>query len=73
MLVFIAFFACLEFVMSNSSYNNIILKSKQVTCLESLYLGKDVVCVLPNGYGKSLVFHLLPLLMFTRKWSQETN
>ena len=73
MLEFIAFFACLEFAMSNSSYSNIILKPKQVACLESLYLGKDVVCVLPTGYGKSLVFHLLPSLMFARNRSRETQ
>ena len=73
MLEFIAFFACLEFAMSNSAYNNIILKPKQVACLESLYLGKDVVCVLPTGYGKSLVFHLLPSLMFARNRSRETQ
>ena len=72
MLEFITFFACLEFAMSNSSYN-IIMKPKQVACLESLYLGKDVVCVLPTGYGKSLVFHLLPSLMFARNRSQETQ
>ena len=71
--MFIAFFACLEFAMSNSSYNNIILKPKQVACLESLYLGKDVVCVLPTGYGKSLVFHSLPSLMFARNRSRETQ
>ena len=73
MLEFIAFFACLEFAMSNSSYSNIILKPKQVACLESPYLGKDVVCVLPTGYGKSLVFHLLPSLMFARNRSRETQ
>ena len=29
-------------------------------------LKKDVLCVIPTGYGKSLVFHLLPGLLFAR-------
>ena len=66
MLEFIAFLACLEFAVLNSAYHNNILKPKQVICLESIYLGKDVICILPTGYGKSLIFHLTPMLMFAR-------
>ena len=32
-------------------------------CLEAIYGGKDCVAVLPTGYGKSLIFHLLPALL----------
>ena len=46
-------------------YQNLILKPKQVICLESVYLQNDVMWVLPMGNGKSLIFHLLPLLLFT--------
>lgn len=28
------------------------------------YIGKDVLCVMPTGYGKSLIFHLLPVLEY---------
>ena len=52
--------------VSNSVYYNTILKPKQVLCLEYLYLKHDVLCVLPTGYGKSLVFHLIPALMFAK-------
>jgi superfamily II DNA helicase RecQ len=31
-----------------------------------IYLTKDVIYILPTGYGKSLIFHLTPLLMFAR-------
>ena len=31
-----------------------------------MYLQNDVMCVLPTGSGKSLVFHLLPMLLFAR-------
>ena len=66
MLDYIAFLSCLQFAVSNSVYCNTILKPKQVICLEYVYLKNDVLCVLPTGYGKSLVFHLIPALMFAR-------
>ena len=66
MLDYIAFLSCLEFALLNSVYIEIILKPKQVVCLESVYLDKDVMCVLPTGYGKSLIFHLLPMLLFAK-------
>ena len=66
MFEFIAFLACLEFAVLNSAYHNNILKPKQVLRLESIYLRKYVICILPTGYGKSLIFHLTPLLMFAR-------
>jgi superfamily II DNA helicase RecQ len=63
---YIAFLSCLEFALLNSVYQGIILKPKQVLCLESVYLQNDVMCVLPTGYGKSLIFHLLPMLLFAK-------
>ena len=36
------------------------LKLKQVQCFESLLQGFDVLSILPTGFGKSLVFQLLP-------------
>ena len=59
----IEFLHCLHFVIVNSEYSNIILKPKQVLCLEAAYHGKDLLAVLPTGYGKSLVFHLLSSLI----------
>ena len=66
MLDYIVFLSCLEFAVLNSLYQENILKPKQVSCLESVYFGKDVICVLPTGYGKSLIFHLLPMLLFAK-------
>ena len=60
------FFSSLQFAISNSSYSNINLKPKQVKCLEAIYCGRDVVAVLPTGYGKSMIFHLLPALLRDR-------
>ncbi len=36
------------------------LKPKQIDAVENLLDGYDVVAVLPTGYGKSLIFELLP-------------
>ncbi len=57
------FFACLHFAIRNSLYSNIILKPRQVICLEKLFFGSDVLAVLPTGYGKSLIYQILPLLL----------
>ena len=72
MLECVAFLSCLEFAVLNSVYKEGTLKPKQVLCLERMYLEKDTICVLPTGYGKSLVFHLLPWLLFAKfKLSKE--
>ena len=73
MLKFIAFLACLEFAVLNSVHHNNILKPKEVLCLESIYLRKYVICILPTGYGKSLIFHLTPLLMFARDHMKQVD
>ena len=49
-----------------SSYWNVNLKPKQVKFLEAVYSGRDVVGVLPTGYGKSIIFHLSPALLFEK-------
>ena len=67
MLDCLLFLSCLEFAIRNSEYLDTILKPKQVISLEHLYLKRDVICVLPTGYGKSLIFHLLPGLLFAKE------
>ena len=58
----IEFLHSLQFAIVDSEYSN-ILKPKQVLCLEAAYHGKDYLTVLPTGYGKSLIFHLLSSLI----------
>ena len=61
------FLSCVHKALLSAGYDDIILKVKQVMCLESLYLKKDLVAVLPTGYGKSLVFQVLPRLLRERE------
>ena len=50
---------------------DITLKDKQRACLE--HQGKDVVANLPTGYGKSLIFHLLPGLFRSKAALEDTD
>uniref|UniRef100_A0A8W8KTZ8 DEAD/DEAH-box helicase domain-containing protein n=1 Tax=Magallana gigas TaxID=29159 RepID=A0A8W8KTZ8_MAGGI len=49
---------------------NFELKDKQIQTLKSLYEGHDTMAVLPTGFGKSIIFQLLPFL-FQRKLGQQ--
>ena len=66
-MALLEFLNCLHFAILNSEYTSILLKPKQVLCLEAAYCGKDVLAVLPTGYGKSVVFHLLSSLLAEKK------
>jgi ATP-dependent DNA helicase RecQ len=61
------FLSCLQFAILNSLYSEVILKPKQVICLEKVFLNLDILAILPTGYGKSLIFCLLPALLFAKK------
>ena len=39
----------------------ISLKVEQKQCIEAVLQRKDVFVTLPTGFGKSMIFHLLPL------------
>ena len=67
------FYSSLHFAISTSSYNNTNVKAKQVKCLEAVYNGRDLVAVLPTGYGKSMIFHLLPALLYDKERSESRN
>ena len=48
---------------SCEAYTNLCFKPKQIQCFEYLLEGHDVIAILPTGYGKSLMFHLLPWVL----------
>ena len=55
---------CLSAVLCNSKIRglNFVLKKEQEEALKNLFVGKNVVGILPTGFGKSLIFQLLVLL-----------
>ncbi len=36
------------------------LKKEQMECISSIVAGRDVLAVLPTGFGKSLIYQILP-------------
>ena len=63
---YLPFLTCLHVAVTNSPHWNIVLKHKQIIALENVFDEKDVLGVLPTRYGKCLIFHLLPVLLFCK-------
>lgn len=51
---------------ATSFYGDIELKRKQREVLQNVYEGRDCIVVLPTGFGKSVIFHLIPFLFQPR-------
>ena len=54
--------AAIEAVL-NRLTARITLKSEQRVALKAFVEKRDVFCVLPTGYGKSLIYQLVPLVL----------
>ena len=53
----------LEVVLLVRGQGNLKLKQKQKEALQAIVVnGQDCLIVLPTGYGKSLIYQMLPLL-----------
>ena len=50
----------LHHAFTTNQLPDINLKPKQVKVYEALLCNRDVLAVLPTGFGKSLLFQLLP-------------
>ena len=50
----------LGYAFNRCNVPSFCLKQLQVKCFEYLRKGKDIVAVLPTGFGQSLLFQLLP-------------
>jgi hypothetical protein len=59
----------IDVALNNAGIPDIILKPEQVKCFEYILQGYDVIAVLPTGFGKSLLYQLLPDI-FPTKTSQ---
>ena len=60
------FHSNLHWAIVDCNYSNTYLKPQQVKCLEAVYSNKGVIAVLPTGYGKSMIFHILPSLFYDK-------
>ena len=55
------FHCALEFALEKLGKAEFSLKEAQYEALKSVvFEGKDTICILPTGYGKSLIYQLLP-------------
>ncbi|CAB4022829.1 ATP-dependent DNA helicase -like, partial [Paramuricea clavata] len=57
-----SFFHGIGFALQKCKFDGVFLKVKQYKILDALISGRDVIGVLPTGYGKSIIFQLLPFL-----------
>ena len=60
---------CLDDVLKELSSKGFAftLKAEQRLALRNLLVGKDVLAVLPTGFGKSLIFQLFVLMVRCEK------
>ena len=57
-----SFFHGIFFALRQCKFRDIFLKVKQYKIIDAILSGKDVIGVLPTGYGKSIIFQLLPFI-----------
>ena len=59
----IKFISQVRRALDNSRHTDVLFKVAQIQALESVHLQRDTLVLLPTGYGKSLIFQLLPWLL----------
>ena len=58
------FHDALENSLKKLNKSDLEIKEHQYEAIKSVVVqGKDTVCVLPTGYGKSLIFQILPFVL----------
>jgi superfamily II DNA or RNA helicase len=50
----------INFALAKTNSTHIKLKEEQKEAVHQVVNGRDVIAVLPTGFGKSLIYHLLP-------------
>lgn len=56
-----------EFALSKGNFPSLNFKPLQLKCLEYVFKGQDIIGILPTGFGKSILFHLLPHFIPVKK------
>jgi superfamily II DNA helicase RecQ len=52
----------INFALAKTNNTHIKLKEEQKKAVHQVVNGRDVIAVLPTGFGKSLIYHLLPYM-----------
>ena len=66
-LEFLSVLRRVGFSLSNGNFSSLNFKPLEVKCFESILKGQGVVGVLPTGFGKPMLFHLLPQFIPVKK------
>jgi superfamily II DNA or RNA helicase len=56
----------IHIALHNAGMANRIFKPQQIQCFDYICKGHDVMAVLPTGFGKSVLFQLLPDILPTK-------
>ena len=62
----INFFKRLQYALETQDIS-FMLKVKQIVCLHDVFCNHDVIAIFPTGFGKSIIYQLLPNLIPTKK------
>ena len=73
MLTLNSFFHAIGYAIQKLNYEGIFLKVKQYQVLDSILKGRDTIAILPTGYGKSIIFYLLPFICDYIKVTKPSN
>ena len=57
----------LQSALERTKFPPMNFKLNQLRCLSYLFEGSDVIGVLPTGFGKSLIYQLLPFVLPRKK------
>ena len=73
MLALNSFFHAIGYAIQKLNYEGIFLKVKQYQVVDSILKGRDTIAILPAGYGKSIIFYLLPFICDYIKVTKPSN
>ena len=62
----INFFKRLQYALETQDIS-FMLKVKQIVCPHDVFCNHDVIAIFPTGFGKSIIYQLLPNLIPTKK------
>ena len=59
-------FGCIQNALESKKFPPFNFKLNQLKCMSYLLGGHDVIGILPTGFGKSLIYQLLPFIQLRK-------